>query len=241
MPPPEPRSSTTSPSRSSATAVGLPQPRLASMAVTGSWSRSSLAYRSAPNPGSSAVAAPQQPLSQPQSAGWPQPQSPRPRSGPGPARPRRPCRSGAGSSAGSLEVEGGGQAAQGVTPQRVVGPGAALLAVQQPGLDELLEVVADGGLAQAQGPGELAHAHRLGTGGEPVEDLDPVGVGQGPEQPHGRLDLVVGEARRPQRSAAGRAGRRGVAVSACIARLPESSAYRLLALTAVDASSCHMY
>jgi hypothetical protein len=30
----------------------------------------------APNPGSSAVAAPQQPLSQPQAAGWPQPQSP---------------------------------------------------------------------------------------------------------------------------------------------------------------------
>ena len=36
MPPPEPRSSTRSPSRSSATAVGLPQPREASTAASGS-------------------------------------------------------------------------------------------------------------------------------------------------------------------------------------------------------------
>ena len=79
MPPPEPKSSTVSPSCSSATAVGLPQPRLASSAVSGSWSRSRVAYSSAPNPGSSAVAAPpQQPLSQPQSAGCPHPQSPGP-------------------------------------------------------------------------------------------------------------------------------------------------------------------
>jgi hypothetical protein len=40
-------------------------------------------------------------------------------------------------SAGSLEVEGGGQATQGVTGQAGGGPGAALLAVQQAGLDEL--------------------------------------------------------------------------------------------------------
>src|SRR5215216_4301054 len=78
MPPPEPRSSTVSPTCSSATAVGLPQPRLASTAVSGSSSRSRAAYSSAPNPGSSAVAAPQQLSSQPQSAGWPQPQPPWP-------------------------------------------------------------------------------------------------------------------------------------------------------------------
>jgi hypothetical protein len=36
-----------------------------------------------------------------------------------------------------LEVEGGGQATQGVTGQAGGGPGAALLAVQQAGLDEL--------------------------------------------------------------------------------------------------------
>ena len=36
MPPPEPRSRTVSPSRSSATAVGLPQPRLARTAASGS-------------------------------------------------------------------------------------------------------------------------------------------------------------------------------------------------------------
>jgi hypothetical protein len=55
-----------------------------------------------------------------------------------------------------LEVEGGGQAAQGVRSQRVVGPGAALLPDKQAGLDELLEVVADRRLAQAEGIGELA-------------------------------------------------------------------------------------
>src|SRR5215212_6048348 len=43
MPPPEPRSKTVSPWCSSATAVGLPQPRLASTALSGSWSRSSIA------------------------------------------------------------------------------------------------------------------------------------------------------------------------------------------------------
>ena len=36
MPPPEPRSSTTSPARSSASAVGLPQPREAATASAGS-------------------------------------------------------------------------------------------------------------------------------------------------------------------------------------------------------------
>ena len=87
------------------------------------------------------------------------------------------------SSTGSLEVEGGGQAAKGVRSQRVVGPDPALLAVQQPGGDELLEVVADGRLAEPERPGELAHADRVGTGGQEVEDLDAVGVGQGLEQP----------------------------------------------------------
>ncbi len=39
IPPPEPRSSTVSPSCNSATAVGLPHPRLASTAASGSWVR----------------------------------------------------------------------------------------------------------------------------------------------------------------------------------------------------------
>src|SRR5256714_8333075 len=49
IPPPEPRSSTVSPSRSSATAVGLPHPRLARVAVPGSSARSAAAYSAGPN------------------------------------------------------------------------------------------------------------------------------------------------------------------------------------------------
>src|SRR5215217_1442994 len=155
MPPPEPRSSTVSPWCRSATAVGVPQPRLASRAASGSWSRSGAAYSSAPNPGSSAV-------------------------------------------------EGGDQATKGAGTQRVVGPGAALLALQQPGIHQLLEVVADGRLAQAEGPSELTHVHRPGAGGQQVDDLDPVGVGQGLEQPGRRLGLIVRQRRRPQGGTAGR-------------------------------------
>ena len=55
------------------------------------------------------------------------------------------------SSTGSLQVGYGGQAAEGVAVEGVVGPGAALLTGQQPGLDELLEVVADRRLAEPRG------------------------------------------------------------------------------------------
>ena len=48
MPPPDPRSRTRSPSWSSATAIGLPQPRLARTAASGSSARSSAEYSSGP-------------------------------------------------------------------------------------------------------------------------------------------------------------------------------------------------
>jgi hypothetical protein len=62
-----------------------------------------------------------------------------------------------------LEVDGAGQAAERVVVEGVVGPGTALLAVQQPGLDQLLEVVADGGLAEPERAGELAYTDRVGV------------------------------------------------------------------------------
>jgi hypothetical protein len=106
MPPPEPRFQ----HRLALVQLGhrrrLPQPRLASTAVSGSWSRSVAAYSAAPIPGCSS----------------------------------------------SREVEGGGQAAEGVPPQGVVGPGAALPARQQPGLEQLLEMVADARLAEPERP-----------------------------------------------------------------------------------------
>src|SRR5262245_63855889 len=69
MPPPEPRSSTVSPGLNSATISGLPQPRLASNAASGSPARSEASYSADPNPSPASTAAgPQQPLS----AGEPQ-------------------------------------------------------------------------------------------------------------------------------------------------------------------------
>jgi hypothetical protein len=103
-----------------------------------------------------------------------------------------------------LEVGDGGQAVEGVVVQGVVGPGATLLTLQQAGIQQLLEVVADRRLAQAQGAGELAHTDRVGAGRQQVDDPDPVGVSQGLEQPGGGLSLVVRQARRAERRAAGR-------------------------------------
>src|SRR6478735_5080355 len=54
MPPPDPRSSTVSPSWRSATAVGLPQPRDASTAASGSSPRCSASYSCSPKPAVSA-------------------------------------------------------------------------------------------------------------------------------------------------------------------------------------------
>ena len=48
MPPPDPRSSTRSPSWSSATAIGLPHPRLARTAASGISARSSAEYSPGP-------------------------------------------------------------------------------------------------------------------------------------------------------------------------------------------------
>src|SRR5919201_5584018 len=68
MPPPDPRSSTTSPARRSATAVGLPQPRLARTAASGSAARSSTPYRRSPNRASSPVQQSPQPQPSPEPA-----------------------------------------------------------------------------------------------------------------------------------------------------------------------------
>jgi hypothetical protein len=57
MPPPEPRSSTTSPDSSSASAVGLPHPREACKAAAGTVAASVSSYRS---PETASVGAPQQ-------------------------------------------------------------------------------------------------------------------------------------------------------------------------------------
>src|SRR5439155_836419 len=61
IPPPEPRSSTTSPSCSSATATGFPQPRDASAAASGTSPRCSAVYSPSPNASPSQHVLSQQP------------------------------------------------------------------------------------------------------------------------------------------------------------------------------------
>jgi len=51
-----------------------------------------------------------------------------------------------------LEVDGAGQAAQGVAVESVVGPDPTLFAVQQSGLDQLLEMVLTVGWLSPSGP-----------------------------------------------------------------------------------------
>src|SRR6266511_1175015 len=127
-------------------------------------------------------------------------------------RTRRRAAGGCWSFAASLEVDHGRQPQHGGAVERVVGPHATLLAVEQPGLDELGEVVADGRLGQSQGVVEVAGADRLGAVGELVDDADPVGVAERLEQRGGRLGLLGCEGRGGQRDAArrrrGRARRR---------------------------------
>src|SRR3954464_2314722 len=61
----EPRSSTTSPSCRSATAVGLPQPSEASVAASGSSPRWSASYSASPNAGPPAASSQHEPPPQP--------------------------------------------------------------------------------------------------------------------------------------------------------------------------------
>ena len=64
-----------------------------------------------------------------------------------------------------------------------MGPAALLLAREQAGVDELLHVVADGGLTDAERLGEIACADRLATlSGDVGEEPEPRGVGQRLEQ-----------------------------------------------------------
>ena len=75
-----------------------------------------------------------------------------------------------------------------------VGERAALLAVKQARLSQLLEVIADGWLGEIELIGELAHAHRLAScSQQDVHDLQPISISKHSKQAL-QLDRVgIGE------------------------------------------------
>src|SRR5919198_3230144 len=79
--------------------------------------------------------------------------------------------------------------------QAIEGEGSALLPLQDPGLNELLQVVAHGRLRDPERRLELTHADCVPRLQEDVEDAKPMAVAQRLEQPL-ELDCLVGGKRR---------------------------------------------
>ena len=90
-----------------------------------------------------------------------------------------------------------------------MGPAALLLAREQAGVDELLHVVADGGLTDAERLGEVARADRLAAlGGYVGEEPEACGVGQRLEQGGDPFGVDGVDRARGQRAALVGVGRR---------------------------------
>ena len=84
-----------------------------------------------------------------------------------------------------------------------VGVGAALLALDDAGVQQLLEVIADGGLLEIEHRLEVAHADRVAVRREQaVEDLHAVAVGERLEDGLELLGLGIGERRLRERGTA---------------------------------------
>ena len=94
--------------------------------------------------------------------------------------------------------------------EREVGIRAPLLALHDAGVEQLLDVVADRGLLEAEEVLEVADANGLAAGGEQaVEDLHAVAVGERLEDPLELARLVLGEGGAGERGAALDEGKRG--------------------------------
>ena len=78
----------------------------------------------------------------------------------------------------------------------------ALLAVEQAGVMQLLQVVRHGRLREVERAGELASAHLTARSCECVDDAHPRGITERAKDRGSRLGLLVGERRRGQRCAA---------------------------------------
>jgi arsenite methyltransferase len=100
-------------------------------------------------------------------------------------------------------AEDGGEGVHGGRDEGVVGPDAALVAGEDPGVDEDFEVVGNGGLGQAEGFGEVADAgFAVFMGADHRDQSEPRRVGQGFEQPGELVGLAGGDRLAQQRGAA---------------------------------------
>src|ERR1022692_2851399 len=86
-----------------------------------------------------------------------------------------------GDGASHHDVGGGGEAVHALLVDPVVGGGAPALGQHELHVRQDLEMGRDGGLPDAGGGDDLADIHRSPGGGEEGDDLDPGGVGEGPE------------------------------------------------------------
>ncbi len=199
MPPPEPRSSTVSPSRNSATAVGLPQPSDASVAACGSSPRCSASYSASPNFASSPTA-----RAAAAAAAFGLTGDTQRRLGVARAEPPRAAHPQSWSSAArSLQVGDRRELLDRVALQREIGPLASLLALHETRVEQLLHVMRDRGLGQAERLDEIADAHGLAARREQVHGAHARGVAERLEQLRGGIRLLRGERRRRKRRAAG--------------------------------------
>ena len=102
-----------------------------------------------------------------------------------------------------VAAEDGGQCFERVGAQGVIGPYPALVAGEDTGVHQDLEVVGDGGLGQAEGFGQVADAGFAAVvGGDHGDQAEPGGVGQGFERPRQVGGLTRGERLPHQRRAA---------------------------------------
>ena len=200
MPPPEPRSSTVSPSRSSATAVGIAAAERRERGRLGQLGAlldvvERLAERSSRPLRSSSrcrIRSSRCPCSRPG-------RTPRTASGP----PRAAHRSSWTSAARSFQVGDGREGLDGVALEGEERPAAPLLALDEPGVDELLHVMRDGRLREPERLGEVADADGLaGVRREQVHDPHARRVAEGAEELRSRAGLVVAERGRRERGAA---------------------------------------
>src|SRR5437764_11976725 len=100
------------------------------------------------------------------------------------------------------DSDDGHEALERLVVEAEVGPLAALLAIEQARLGQLLQVVAHRRLGEAERRLERARADGLAGGGEHVEDLHAGRIAQRAEERGGRVDLVLGQRRRGKRAAA---------------------------------------
>jgi hypothetical protein len=104
---------------------------------------------------------------------------------------------------GGVSAEHAGEGLERGGAQCVVGPDAALVAGEDPGIDEHLEMVGDGGLGQAEGFGQLADAGLAAlVSGDDGDQAEPGGVGKGFEGAGEVGGLVSGYRLAQQRRAA---------------------------------------